>query len=218
FKGGGGGTDASSLTVLAGEKALARFARVATSAEQAPPGEATSPLPSGEGPRPGPSATASSPPVGITPSSVRHGAGLFAPPENMVPVVLGGVVTLLGVGVAIGMLAAKGSAQDKADSTAANIKSQGGTSCVPPTPGSLPGLADACSAFLSDNSDVNTDALIGNVALGVGVLAFAGTLIYYFVADKGVAESSPSQAALHAPTIVPWVSRTQGGLSLGTSF
>jgi hypothetical protein len=146
-----------------------------------------------------------------TTSASASKIGIFGAPSNMVPVYVGGVIALAGVGVAVGMYVAKQQAQDNADTTAAKIRANGGTSCNPPTPMSLHGLVGACNSFVSSNNDVNTDATVGNIAMGVGIAAAAGTLVYWLVADK--AESS-THVARARPVLSPMLGSSVGGLQL----
>ena len=62
----------------------------------------------------------------------------------------------------------------------------------------------------------NTDATVGNIAIGVGVAALAGTVIYWLVADKS--DSSSKKAS--RPTVVPLVgaSTNGGSFSLAGHF
>jgi hypothetical protein len=113
----------------------------------------------------------------------------------------------------------KSSAQNKANSTAANILANGGKSCTPPTPSTLMGLPEACKSFVADNNEVNSDATIGNIAIGVGVAALAGTVLYYIIAAKSGDSKGSSSASTTTPvTLVPTVGRSTGGLSLTATF
>jgi Tfp pilus assembly protein PilF len=219
FKGPDGSIDTQSVSVLGGEKAVARLAKGAPGA--AAPTTAAPPPPSGPPSgeaEPGPTAPAteeaSKPAAERThtkeaASIAASKTGAFGAPANMVPVYVGGAIALAGVGVAIGMYVGKQQAQDNADSTAMKIRSNGGTSCNPPTPPSLKGLSAACDSFVSSNNDVNTDATIGNIAMGIGIAAAAGTLVYWLVADK--ADSTHARAR---PVLSPIVGSSVGGLLL----
>jgi hypothetical protein len=143
---------------------------------------------------------------------------VFAPPSNLVPVFIGAGLVVVSAGVAIAMSASKSSAQDKANQTSDQIKAIGGTSCNPPSPANLTStINDACSRFVSDNNDVNTDATIGNLALGAGIVFAAATVIYWALADKGD-EPSSSHGSLRLPSVTPIVGRQTGGLTLSGSF
>ncbi len=222
FKGPDGATDTDSVTVLAGEKAIARFAKTASAppvapAPAPPPAPAAPPATETEPPAPPEEGPTKPPPEAApkeTVSTASH-ASVLAPPQNLVPVVVGGVVMVASIGLAIGVVFAKQSAQDKANSTADQIRAAGGTSCNPPAPLSLNGITEACSRFISDNNDVNTDATIGNIAVGVGVAALAATVVYWFVADK---PDDTAHSASRTPALTPLVGPSLGGLSLTGRF
>jgi flagellar basal body-associated protein FliL len=222
FKGADSATETQSVTVLGGEKAVARFGRSG--------GSAAAPLP----PSPPPSApeTPASPaPPASPPEEATSGAdhrearnnshhqgakkGLLDPPANIVPVILGGILTAAGIGVAIGMNASKQSAQNQANATAQNVLVHQDT-CPPPPGSNVTGLATVCSQYQKDINDVNSDATIANVALAVGVAAFAGTVIYWLAADKG--DEKAASGATGKPVIAPMVGRAEGGLSVSGTF
>ena len=113
----------------------------------------------------------------------------LSPPENLVPVVVGGVVVVgsVGRGHRDGRLEAVGAEQGEPTRP---TRSAG--TAAPPAARPVTGIADladqitqACDEFMSDNNDVNTDATIGNIAVGVGVIAAVGTIVYWLVADQG---------------------------------
>ncbi len=222
FKGPDGATDTDSVTVLAGEKAIARFAKTASAAPVAPapaPAPAAPPAAT-EAPPPAPPVEeepAKQPPPEASKEPVSAGShpNVLSPPQNLVPVVIGGVVMVASIGLAIGVVFAKQSAQDKANTTADQIRAAGGTSCNPPAPLSLTGITEACDRFISDNNDVNTDATIGNIAVGVGVAALAATVVYWLVADK---PDDTNHSAMTTPALVPIVGPSLGGLSLAGRF
>jgi len=235
FKGPDGTMDTQSVSVLGGEKAVARFAKAAAPAPTAP-AATTAPPAEGEAPAPAPPPEqAPKPPETSHPkeeaATEPTKKGPLAPPLNMVPVYVGGVITLAGIGVAIGMSVSKDQAQSNANQTAQSIVNAGGKSCTPPTwvPGKVPNtmtpqgaaqqqqLVEACSSFMSSNDDVNTDATIGNIALGVGIVAAAGTIVYWLVADKGDAAPAHSSSAT-APVLTPIIGQSMGGLSLSGQF
>jgi hypothetical protein len=228
FKGPDGTTDTDSVTVLAGEKAIARFAKTASAAPAAPPPTPTPP-PAGaeaEPTPPSPPAAQETPKPAET-QPVKESAtigshhDLLSAPATLAPVIVGGVVVAGSIAVAITMLVSKSSAQNKATDTANQIAQHGGTSCSPVSvvPGTSSDIQNkitqACAEYQSDNQDVNADATVGNIAVGVGVIAAIGTVIYWIVADrKG---DSPS-TGLNAPVVTPIVDRSTGGLSLSGRF
>jgi hypothetical protein len=226
FKGPDGATDTDSVTVLAGEKAIARFAKTASAAPPAaaaatpPPAstdtEATppSPPPAAETPKP-----AEAPPAKQT-VNLSPERSLLSPPETLAPVIVGGVVVVGSAALAIVMLISKQTAQNKANDTAAQISAHGGTSCSPPSIAAdatttLDKVQTACGEYQNDNQDVNTDATIGNIALGVGVIAAVGTIVYWLVADRR--GDSPTTGSI-APVVTPIVGPSVGGLSLSGNF
>ena len=108
FKGPDGAAETDSVTVLGGEKVVARFSKSAAVAVAPAP---SAPLPAGETTPPAspPSSksvdavSASKPQTETseTPRSETHGGGLLAPPRNIVPVVVLGVVAAAGAATAI---------------------------------------------------------------------------------------------------------------------
>ena len=224
FKGPDGATDTDSVTVLAGEKAIARFAKTASAAPVAPTpppagtdSEATphTPAASGRDAQAGGAAARE----GEPPASRRH-ASLLSPPDTMAPVVIGGVVVVGSAALAIVMASRSRTRQNKANDTATQITQHGGTSCSPPSLAtgattSLGQVQAACGEYQSDNQDVNTDATIGNIAVGVGVIAAVGTVVYWLVADRH--GDSPSTGST-SPRVTPIVGTSVGGLSLSGNF
>jgi hypothetical protein len=232
LKGPDGTTDTESVTVLGGEKAVARFAKAGAAAPVPPAPAPAAPPSENETP-------ATAPPPEETHKAAEHGtrkesagveahrSDLLAPPENLVPVVVGGVLTLGGLAVAITMLVSKGSAQSKADATTTNIQNNHGTRCNPPAfdstvdtnssqyPALLAELQNSCKSLVSDYNDVNTDATVGNIAIGVGLAALAGTVLYWLVADK---KGDADHSAASLPKVVPFVGPSASGLSLFGGF
>jgi len=222
FKGPDGTTDTQSVTVLGGEKQTARFGKagavVGTTTATNPPGPnettTSTPMP----PTPPPEET-KPPEEAQKPVVPEKGGGSnpLAPPKNVIPVVVLGVVAVAGY-VTAGVLAvSKGQAQSQANNTAGQIIAHGGGSntCSPASLVAQPQFSQACSAYITDNNQVNQDATGANIAVGVGVAATVGLVVYWLVADKG---GSGSQATTTAPTIAPVLGRSLGGLSLTASF
>ncbi len=229
LKGPDGAAETQSVSVLAGQQQTARFGKGAT-VPATPPGPttppSTPPATPGEPPATPPASTgtgATVPPGGDTSGAgasidtgTKKKSNLFAPPNNLVPVFIGGGVTLVSFGVAIAVgIISKGSAQDAANKVAADIKKHGGTSgtCLAPKAGPTD-FTTACNALNSDNNDVNTDATIGNIAFGVGIVAAIGTVVYYLAAPK----KDPAEKKAMTPIVTPIVGAHVGGLSIGASF
>jgi hypothetical protein len=147
--------------------------------------------------------------------------GVFSPPRNMAPVYIGLGLSLASFGVAGGMLYAKSSAQSKADDVAEEIRSQPGSRpgiCNSTNPAEVARFGNACKALSDNNDAVNTDALIGNIALGVGGLALASTLVYYFVAPKKQPKKAATGVAPSKPLVTPLVGQRIGGLMVQGEF
>jgi outer membrane biosynthesis protein TonB len=217
-----GHTD-ETVTVIcsAGSVVTARFAAPAPPPAAAPV-PAPAPTPPAEEPAPAPAEPPPAAPAEAAPApppaQASQGTGILSPPANLAPVVVGGVVTLAGVGTAIVFAIEKGNAQNSANSVASQILANGGQeggagtagSCYNPTAK----FANACSVLSSDNNNVNSDALIGNIALGVGIAGAAFTALYWAFAWKGDASTTASAQ----PIVTPLVGKGIGGLSLGASF
>src|SRR5260370_11473188 len=196
-----------SVTVLGGEKEMVRLAGAARAPARAPAPTEPAPAPAPTEPAPQPVA---SPPVPAAPparpreeppsvssepeatqaSPVRHGSGFW--PVNKVPIYIGGGLLLAGAGVAIGMLVSKQSAQDKANTTAASIlNTHGVKSCramgvcqCPAPPGASAALVNACAQYASDKTQINQDGTAAGIAIGVGIAAPVGTVLYLIGAEK----------------------------------
>jgi hypothetical protein len=225
FKGTDTATDTQSVSVLGGEKAVVRFGRragadVAPAAVDhpapAPPPAQPPAEPPSEPPAAPPEEEKPAPHPAKEETHEKSGPGLLSPPDNLLPVVLGGVVTGAGVAVAIAMLVGKNAAAASQQSTATQV-TQAGFQCDPAldprNPNAPPStaLASACSSYDNDISNQNTDATIGNIAAGVAVAAALGTVVYWLVADKSGGSTSHG-SALALPSVLPIVTgTTQGG-------
>jgi hypothetical protein len=226
FKGTDTATETQSVSVLGGEKAVVRNRKSAPppAAEQAGGGggatdRTTAPAASA----PAPAETSETPPPSEEAKPASHprkshevsagastGPGLLTPPDNLVPVVIGGVLVAASAGVAIAMAIGKSAASDSQNTTAARIQNAG-FGCDPVSDPNNGNLVSACASYDSDINNVNMDATIGNIAIGVGAAALAGTIIYWLMADKN---GSPSSA--RTPRyLLPVVAGTRGGGTMG---
>ncbi len=197
------GAQTVSVSVLAGEKALARYAKtVAAAVAPSPPSSlppAEAPSPPAEAPPIAPAKPEGAPATtpGPTAAPAREApssGGLFSPPNNVVPaVILGGVAVAGFVGAGIA-LAVKQQAQNSANQVAQLIETHAGNRPVCANPTAT--YQAACSQLATDNSDVNQDATAGNVLLAVGIASTVGGLAYWMFADKkhvtATASVSPS--------------------------
>jgi hypothetical protein len=214
FKGADGTTDTESVSVLGGQKAVAKFGGSGANAPTPTPVPAptSSPAPSDTTAPPAPSSTSdqTKPPE---PPPKESGGGshgsIFDRPKNLVPAVAMGAIGIVGFGVSVAFLFIKQGAQNNANSVAAQIAAHGGAPNFP----SCPNFPSACSAYQSDLNDVNTDATVANVGIIVGIAGVAGAVVYWLVADKDTGGSASTK-----PVLVPTVGRNSGGFALSGQF
>lgn len=216
FKGADGATDTQSVTVLGGEKAVAKYkggSGAGTAAIENKP--TTEPDKAPPAAKPPEEAKPAEEPKKEAPTS-EGGGGPLAPPRNLAPVFILGGTAVAAVGVAIVMGVFKNQAQTNANTVGSEIvahlpagRSASGI-CQTNTP---PNLVQACNDYSTDINQVNQDATAGNIAVGVGVAALIGLGVYWVVADK-----TPQSAVLTTPVVTPIVGRSQGGLSLSMQF
>ena len=219
FKSPEGTTDTQSITVMGGEKAVAHARMTGTAGPAAvlplPPPPATEPSPPPLPPPPPPATAQSStdetsvvttpPPPAEAPAPGGGRKGALDDPRDVVPVIVLGAVAIAGYAGAVMALAFKQQAQDKADQVAGTIVMHGG--CPSST------YQAFCDAYTTDANNVNDDATFGNIALGVGIAATVGTVVYWFAADKGDGSHASSQ-----PVVTPLLGPNLGGLSLAGRF
>ncbi|HEY3818075.1 MAG TPA: tetratricopeptide repeat protein [Polyangiaceae bacterium] len=215
FKGPDGGTDTQSVTVLGGEKQTARFGKAAgTAAATTTPAATTSTTePAPEETKPAPDETKPAEAAQKPPGAESNGTNPLSPPATLWPAIALGVAAVggfVGAGIMVGF---KNQAQNQAASTAAQIVGHGGGAgtCTAPV---AQNFQQACSAYSTDNNQVNQDATVGNILVGVGVASTVGFIAYWLLADKG---GSNKSAVMH-PEVTPLVGRSLSGLSLSTSF
>jgi len=216
FKGPDGGTDTQSVTVLGGEKQTAKFGKAGGGTATTPP--ATTPSttePSSTPPAAEPPAEEKKPAESThtPPGAESHATSPLSPPATLWPAIVLGVAAVggfVGAGVMVGF---KNQAQSQANSTALQIVNHGGGggTCTPPI---AQNFQQACSAYSTDNNQVNQDATAGNLLVGVGVAATVGFIAYWLLADKG---GSGNAATMH-PVLTPVVGRSLSGMSMSASF
>ena len=147
--------------------------------------------------------------------------GILSPPANMVPVYIGGAVGLIGFGVGIGVgVIAKSSAQNSADSVAAEIRKNGGTQgvCSSTVPATVNKFGKACSALSDDNNKVDTDAAVGNIGIAVGAVGLVFALGWYLFAPKKSSDAPPATGTWKTPTVTPILGTYQNGLAVSGTF
>jgi hypothetical protein len=162
------------------------------------------------------------PPTDTGPKTEKK--SLLSPPASMAPVFIGGGIAVVGIGVPIGVgVIAKSSAQNSADSVAAEIRKNGGTQgiCSSTKTADVKKFGTACSALSDDNSKVDTDATVGNIALAVGIAGAAFAVGWYLFAPKrdepGKEKTTETMGTWKAPVISPLLGSTNG-LSLSGAF
>jgi hypothetical protein len=221
FRSADGTVDTQSVTVMGGEKAVARFKGAAQVPVVVPaPAPVAAPVPHPEAPAPQPPPSPAARPVepahaakASAPAHVKsEGGGALAPPKNLLPVFLLGGAAVLAYGTVGLFVIFKGQAESKADDLRTRIMAASGT--CPPGAGQMAELGPSCTALASDTDQTNQDATVGNVALGVGVAATLGLIVYWLVADK---EEDPARSSA-TPRIAPVVGAGLGGLSLSGAF
>jgi tetratricopeptide (TPR) repeat protein len=225
FKATDGTTDTQSVTVMGGEKVVARYKPTATvpAAVGPTPPPPSTPAPEATAPSPAPAKKASPPSEGggeeaeskeapkKKPAAAEaEGKSILAPPKNLVPVyILAGAAVALYAGA--GLLAYfRDQAQGKADDVKNTILMNHG-SCVPQ--GTAARFVAACDAWQTDVNQANDDATWANVLLGFGIAATAGAVVYWFIADKHDEAHTAS-----TPKLSPILGPNVGGLSLSAQF
>ena len=233
FKAPDGSVDTQSITVMGGERSVARVKASTPSAPAAmaplPPPTTGVPPPTETATPPSPTpAPAPKPPAEEPPHRASHtraaegtteidtgGKSALAAPKNMVPVYLMGGAAILGYAGAGLMLFFKGEAQSKADDASTQINARKGSCDVNGFAGAGATMTqqELCTAYHTDIGQVNDDALWGNVLLVAGIVNTVGAVVYWIVADKG-GESGHAKA----PIVTPVVGSGFGGLSLSGHF
>jgi hypothetical protein len=235
FKGPDGATETDSVTVMGGEKVMARYrAPVATTAPS--PSPLPSPPVSEPSPSPPPASqgggeaapTETAPPRREHPTS-EGSPGIWAAPRTVWPsIVMWALVPVMG-GVAGYTAVVKGQAQDHANQTAASIVNAATIEHIqqPIDCNNLSNLnmmqqqqfAGPCSDYNTDNNDVNLDATIANIAIGVGAGLIVGGFLYWWFAPKGpVPVHEVGEAPPPPPVVVPVVGHKYGALSVTWQF
>ena len=220
-KGADGSVESRSMTVTAGQQASARFAAGVTSTVPPVTGPVTPPATSGSETPP---TTPDAPPTTEEkeqPRSVDSEVATHGRRPSLLPVWIGVGVGAAGFITAIVMGFAKSSAQSNADAVVAAIKAnnKGTTSgvCSPPTQR----FAAACNTYTQDANNVNTDATIANIGIGVGIAGgalVAYGLIRYFTAPKATDVPPSAAGATASSSLTPVVGPHYSGLAWTGSF
>lgn len=218
-------TNESKVTLAAGGS----FSLRAGSAPTPPPPNNPPPIdtiptppPSGTGTPPpnNPPPVTNPPPVdNPPPGDTTSKPGILSPPKTLWPVFVLGGLAVASYATAIAFLIAKNGAQDKADSTEKTIRDAAiankyptqGICSAPPTAQ----FSSACTTLKDNQNAVDTDALVANITLGIGIAATVGTVLYYLLAAK----KDPAKTGALPPVVVsPWIGANIGGGSLALTF
>ena len=226
MRGPDGSIDTESATATAGERVVVRFTHPAQATPAAAPPPAAAPVappaPAPESPPPPsePQMTPHAPEGAVQPAPTKPESERPYEELSIAPFIVGGVVVVASAAVAIAMKVSKDSAQNKANSLAQQISAYESQNGIAPTRctssaqmSALPAkVVGACSTWSNNNTIVNEDATVGNIAIGVGVAALVGTAIY------GIVYATHSRPAPKQATITPMVGPSFGGLSIHVDF
>lgn len=147
---------------------------------------------------------------------------------NPVPIYVGGGIALVGVATSLVFFFFRNDAQNKADDNAAAIRAGAAARGIPSQGAcnsTLPGaeaLRGACDTLKDNNSKVDTDAAVANIAW-IGGLALGGAVIggWYLVdhfAHKGESKTQGRTVLPKHPALTPYAGWQSGGLSLTGEF
>jgi hypothetical protein len=209
------------VTAGMGQGATARFSTASAAAPAPAPAPAQEePAPPAPEPTPPPPSEASTDATAPIPPAPESSASEGSHRGGWGIVVLGGVVTLAAAGTAIGFGLAKQSAQDAANSAAAQISAyaigtdkRSSAAGVCNNPAKTSPYYGPCGTLNTDNDNVNKDATVANIAIGVAVAGAAFTILY------GVFGTKRSESASNTtPTVGPMIGQGLGGLTVGGGF
>jgi hypothetical protein len=153
--------------------------------------------------------------TGTSSSSSASSPGLFSRPKTMAPVWIGLVVGVAGGTTAILFAFFKSNANTNYQGDQTTIESAAPMStwsglCEHPPPS----FAAACSSLQSDQNLVNTNAIVADVGLGVGIAGLAFGLGWYLFAPKR--DAAPSVGG--SGSLWPILGRDMNGLGYAGSF
>ncbi|WP_394827197.1 hypothetical protein [Pendulispora albinea] len=219
-----GTTDTKSVTPGPGDKLKILFAPPAEQPAAAP---VPAPVPTTPPPSQPPPAAATPPQLDAPPDSGAPGAQITEEPKrdtttgrmSLVPAYVGFGVGAAGLATAVAFYFFKKSAQDAADEAAADITKNGGTrgTCVSTDPTVIARFGATCNSLRDNNDKVDTNATVGNIALGVGIAGAVFGGVWFFVAKKknASAEKAPTTGFIRP---VPMVFSDTKGFGLEGAF
>lgn len=132
---------------------------------------------------------------------------------------IGGGLTLVGIGGAIGFSLNAKSHYDAANDIRDQILTQAATDGLANPCGAPPTAEyqNACSKFAEREESGDTSKTLTFVSIGVAAVAAGGTLLYYFI-DSGKKRETVRQAEPRRVAFAPLVSPSAAGLTLLGSF
>ncbi len=216
-------TDELKVDVAAGQRVTARFGAggpVAIPVVVAPPIPPPA-LPPVAPPPVAPPVASGNPSTFTTmppPPGADKKTSMLSPPATMIPVIVGAGVAIIGAGLAIGVgVVAKSSAQTSADGKAADIRAHGGRQgiCSSTVPAEVTRFGKACAALSEDNNTVDSDALVGNVGIGLAVAGGVFAVGWYLLAPKA---ADKKIGTWQMPTISPILGTRTNGMALSGTF
>ena len=154
--------------------------------------------------------------IETSPPSYASSPGLFSRPKTMAPVWIGLAAGLAGGTTAILFAVFKSNANTNYQNDQTTIESAAPMSawtglCEHPPPS----FAAACSSLQNDQNLVNTNAIVANVGLGVGIAGLAFGLGWYLFAPKrGAAPATVGASG----SLSPILGRNMNGLGYVGSF
>jgi len=226
FRGTDGATETDSVTVIGGEKVVARATHVSLPPPPPPQPVVVAPPPSE--PVPPPPQAPPPPPKAVEPAPANNPAGPVpeGPPEAShpghilwAPLVTFGVLTVAGAATAVvAGVYFKNQAQDNANQSyqnivsAANMRGISRTGICTSPPNS--DFATACTTYADNNTKVDQDATIGNIGIGVGIVGLVGTAIFAVIR----VHDDDRNATSSMPVIAPVIGPSLGGLTVAGKF
>jgi tetratricopeptide (TPR) repeat protein len=216
------GAEEQTITTMAGQRAVAKFGGSAPPPVVATPPPTATPPTSTPPPTTPTDTTSTNPNAGGSMSAsadtepTPQRKSLLSRPASMAPVYVGIGIAGAGaiVAVSVGIIA-KASAQNSADSVAAEIRKNGGTQgvCSKTDTATVNKFGKACVALADDNSKVDTDATVGNIGLAVAIAGAAFAIGWYLFAPKK-SDTPPATTSV----LTPWIGQQSGGLSYLAQF
>ncbi len=113
-------------------------------------------------------------------------SGPLSPLVNWTPFWIGAGVAVAGGALAVVMGIQKSSAEDNATKVETRIRDAGGTkgTCSSTNPDDVARFGSACSTLRKNLDTVDTDATIGNVAIGVGIAGAVFAAGWFLFSEK----------------------------------